>query len=134
MGDFSSFGIQPRNLNEVGGWGIYNYYALLTCDTTYPSRYIIQLTRCGIDKFNDNNVIDTYKLIHKQIHKHSFIATYICDSNTFIIQTFNIVSNVETHLGKTTKVLFIWNEKYMEPLVCALRCILCSRYLFLIYT
>ena len=28
--------------------------------------------------------------------------------------------NVETHLGKTSKVLFIWHEKYMAPFVYAL--------------
>ena len=35
--------------------------------------------------------------------------------NTFNIYTFEIVYNVETHLGKTTKALFIWHEKYMAP-------------------
>ena len=44
------------------------------------------------------------------------------------------VFNVETHLGKTTKALFIWHEKYMAPLVCALSCRLCFRYSSLIYT
>ena len=68
-----------------------------------------------MDTFNDNSATDTYKLIHKKIHKHSFITTYMCDSNTFIIHTFNTISNVETHPEKTTKVLFILNEKYMEP-------------------
>ena len=28
------------------------------------------------------------------------------------IHPYNTRNNVETHLGKTTKVLFIWNKKY----------------------
>ena len=38
--------------------------------------------------------------------------------------TFDIVSNVESHPGKTTKVLFIWHEKYMAHFSLRLDCIL----------
>ena len=78
--------------------------------------------------------MNTYKIIHKKIHEHIFTTTYICNSIAFIIHTFDTLSNVETHLGKTTKVLFIWHERYMAPLVCALSDILYSRSLFFIYT
>ena len=65
--------------------------------------------------FNNNSATNTYKLIHKKIHKHIFTVTYICSSSTFIIHTFDTISSVEIHMGKTTKALFIWHEKYMAP-------------------
>ena len=72
------------------------------------------------------------------IYMNSFISIhnniYTCDLNTFNIHTYNTKYNMETHPGKTTKVLFIWHEKYMAPLVCALSCKLSSRSSLIIFT
>ena len=60
----------------------------------------------------------TYGIIHKHMQIDIFISTYsqhACIRHKHIkqIHTETIV-NVETHLGKTTKALFIWHEKYVS--------------------
>ena len=78
----------------------------------------------------------------QRMHITQFVRKYIriysrqhtCDSNTFIIYTFDTVSNMETHLGKNKKALFIWHEKYIAPFFYALSYRICSRSYSLIYT
>ena len=50
--------------------------------------------------------------IHDNIYIYIYICVCVCvcELKTFIISTFNTVSNVKTHPGKTAKVLFIWHE------------------------
>ena len=100
----------------------------------YPSVGIIITNPMQHGYIHNNRVINTYKSCCMKIHKHKFTITYIYELSIFIIHTFDTEYNMETHPGKTTKALFIWHEKYMAPLVCALSCRLCSRSLFLIYT
>ena len=69
----------------------------------------------------------TMRLIYMNLFIRIHNNIYTCDLNTFNIHTYNRKYNVETHTVKTTKALFIWHEKNMAPLVCALRCRLYSR-------
>ena len=43
-------------------------------------------------------------------------SQHTCNIHKYINQWYiETTVNVETHLGKTTKVLFIWHAKYMAP-------------------
>ena len=69
----------------------------------------------------NNALTIIYSLINNMVLMHSTVAHQhtvskyqtFTSAYTTLITHLNTRNNVETHLGKTTKMLFIWHEKWV---------------------